>query len=96
MHVPETVTSANQGAMFVAKETGLTLRKGWLSARDSRVRFHHRNENGQVIGVDDFFTVGNDLMLYPGDKGGHNGQPKVSAGNLCNCRCSVLMIPVDD
>lgn len=91
----ETVTAANRGAMFVAKETGLTLNKEWLSANDSRVRFHHREENGQVIGVDELFTVGPDLMQCPGDRGGHNGQPKVSAANICNCRCSVLMIPVD-
>lgn len=91
----ETVTSANKGAMFVAKDTGLELNKEWLSARDNRVRFHHREENGQIIGMNDFFTVGPDLMQYPGDRGGHDGAPKVSPSNYCNCRCTILHIPVD-
>lgn len=92
----ETVTSANKGAMFVAKDTGLELNKEWLSAKDSRVRLHHRNENGLVIPMDEFFTVGPDLMQYPGDRGGHDGAPVVSAGNVVNCRCTILHIPIDD
>ena len=37
----ETVTAANKGALFVAKDTGLKLNKTWLSAHDNRTRSDH-------------------------------------------------------
>lgn len=91
----ETVTAANQGALFVAKDTGLELNKEWLSASDNRVRNHHRAENGKVVGMDEFFIVGGYEMECPGDHGGKNGRLQVPAKEICNCRCSVLFIPVD-
>lgn len=84
----ETVTAANQAAHFVAKDSGLNLNKTWLSARDSRVRDDHRSANGHTVGLDDYFIVGGEEMLQPGDHGGKNGKPIVSAGNVVNCRCT--------
>jgi len=91
----ESVTAANTGAIIVAKSTELDLNKQWLAASDNRVRHHHREVNKTVIGLNDFFQVGHDKMLHPGDRGGKNGQPLTSAENICNCRCTTLFIPID-
>lgn len=91
----ETVTAANQGALFVAKDTGLDLNKEWLSASDNRVRRDHRNVSGQVVTMDGFFNVGGYEMSVPGDRGGKDGKPLTPAAEVINCRCTTLFIPVD-
>lgn len=91
----ETVTSANAGALFVAKSTGLDLNKEWLSASDHRVRHPHRLANGQTIGVDDYFNVGGFEMAIPGDHGGKNGRLIVPPELTINCRCTTLFIPIE-
>lgn len=91
----ESVTAANQGALFVAKSTGLELNKEWLSANDNRVRNHHRQVNGQVVGVDDYFNVGGYDMKCPGDHGGKDGKFPVPASEICNCRCTTVFIPIN-
>lgn len=90
----ETVTAANQGSLFVAKSSGLELQKEWLSARDNRVRFHHRHLNGQKVGIDDYFHDHGVTMKVPGARVQENGDP-VPASFVCNCRCTTLYIPVD-
>lgn len=89
----ETVTAANQGAMFGAKESGLKLNKEWLAVNDNRTRESHRNENGIVIPVDDYFNVNGSPMQQPGDRGGVVATPPEE---ICNCRCTVAFIPVRD
>lgn len=88
----ETVTAANAGALFVAKDTGLDLKKEWLAASDSRVRNDHRNVSGQIVGMNDFFIVGGYKMLHPGDRGG-KGELPVPAKEVINCRCTQLFLP---
>ncbi len=90
----ETVTAANRGAQFVAKDTGLKLNKEWLSASDNRVRRDHQLVNGQTVPMDELFTVGKDKMLVPGDRGNVEGRPKTSAANIVNCRCTTLYLPI--
>lgn len=89
----ETVSSANSAAMINAKETAarskLVLNKIWIATSDSRTRPDHREVNGQIIGIDDFFTVGGFLMGQPGDR--THGAP---AGEIVNCRCRVAFVPV--
>lgn len=81
----ETVTAANKGAMFVAKDTGLTLNKIWLSAGDSRVRRDHAEINGHTVGIDDAFTVGGYKMQQPGDS-----SDGADGSEIINCRCTVI------
>jgi hypothetical protein len=83
----ETVNAANAGSMANLKAAGAT-KKIWIAARDNRTRTHHREVNQTVIGIDDFFKVGDSLMQHPGDKSG-------SAEEVCNCRCAVAGV-VDD
>lgn len=92
----ETVTAANKGAIFVAKDTGLDLNKTWLSAGDARVRYDHRNINGHTVGIDDYFVVGGYEMQQPGDRGGKDGKPAVDIKEIGNCRCCVIFRKVKD
>jgi len=95
----ESVKSANAGAMFAAADMGIVLNKQWISAQDNRTRriprdqYDHLHMNGKITGFADKFIVPStksiDAMDYPGD-------PSGSAGNVCNCRCTVAFIPVRD
>jgi uncharacterized protein with gpF-like domain len=90
----ETVTAANQGAIFVGKNTGLKLNKEWLATNDKRTRRDHVLQNGQIVGQDDYFVVGGYEMAQPGDRGGKDGKPDVPAREVVNCRCCVLLNPI--
>ncbi len=85
----ETVTAANQGAMFAAQATGLELNKEWLSALDNRTRYDHKEVNGQTVGLNDTFNVGGYPMKQPGDR------TNAPAKEIVNCRCTVLFIPIE-
>lgn len=80
----ETVNAANAGSMLNLKLSGAT-KKIWISARDSRVRPHHKEVNQVIIPIGDKFNVGGRLMDHPGDKAG-------GANECCNCRCAVAGI----
>jgi SPP1 gp7 family putative phage head morphogenesis protein len=84
----ETHGAANYGAFGAAKETGIELRKEWLSAEDERTRPDHQTANGQIVGLDDMFQVGGASLAYPGD-------PSGPAEQVINCRCTVAYIPAD-
>lgn len=90
----ETHTAANYGAQQGAQLTGLKMRKEWVSAQDERTRtsppdeFDHADADGQVVDMNDFFTVGGEQLMFPGDPGG-------SAGNIINCRCAVVYLTDD-
>jgi HK97 family phage portal protein len=53
--------------------------KEWISARDDAVRDTHAEADGQVVGLDEDFNVGEDAMPAPG----MGGDP----GENVNCRC---------
>lgn len=52
------------------------------SGNDGRTRDTHRRADGQVVPVDQPFIVGGDRLMYPGD-------PRGSAKETINCRCSM-------
>ena len=54
--------------------------KVWLTENDSRVRPEHAEVDGMRIPINEYFTVGEDKMLYPHDM-------NASASNIVNCRC---------
>jgi len=80
--------AANYGSVSAAAETGLRLRKEWISAEDERTRESHALANGQIVAQDDAFDVGGEALMYPGD-------PEGSAAEVINCRCTTGFI-VDD
>jgi uncharacterized protein with gpF-like domain len=60
--------------------------KEWLTAKDDKVRAEHVRADGQVVAVDEPFTVDGEKLTGPCDSRG-------SARNVINCRC--VAIPVD-
>lgn len=82
----ETGASVNIGQVATYKAVGIE-RKEWIATLDARTRESHLQMDGKTAPIDETFEVENpdggiDNMLYPLD-------PNGSAGNVCNCRCSV-------
>lgn len=75
--------SARQDVAETASKSGLPMKKKWISTSDERTRPEHVAANGQVVDYDKPFIVGGEELMYPGDENG-------SAGNVINCRCTVV------
>ena len=68
-----------------AKEKGAKIFKQWDSTLDRKTRPTHRELDGQIIGVNDYFhSSGGGKALYPGGF----GDPKED----CNCRCCLVQV----
>lgn len=78
----EAHTALERGAWEAANSLGVRVTKDWVSREDSLVRPAHAAAHGQTREIDGNFVVGGELMMYPGD-------PKASARNNANCRCTV-------
>lgn len=65
------------------KEQGYT-KKTWLTMLDPKVRDTHEEVEGQTIGIDESFVVGNSYMKFPHDLS-ESPDPK----EVINCRCAV-------
>lgn len=70
----------------------------WIAANDHRTRHSHRVVDGDRVDEGKRFAVprmkgkvqiGVDMMLGPGD-------PSASAGNVCNCRCTMVTVAKRD
>lgn len=57
--------------------------KEWLTARDENVRLSHQHADGEVVPIDEPFTIGESKLQHPGD-------PKGPAAEIINCRCVLL------
>jgi HK97 family phage portal protein len=70
-------------------ETGATVKKQWLSARDSSVRDAHAFLDGQTVGVGELFRVpaGEFTGATAEGPGGF-----AAAGLVCNCRCTTVPV----
>jgi hypothetical protein len=83
----ETAGGLNHGHDAVRKvlaaETGIALKKEWLSIIDRTTRPEHVQANGQTVSAGDDFTVGGERAAYPGDR-------LLSAGNRIHCRCTTV------
>lgn len=81
----EIVGASNKGQLLGAQSLGYNMTKTWLPAFDSRTRtfekgpFNHAIN--ETVGIYDDFQDTGEPMQHPGD-------PKGSAGNVINCRCS--------
>ena len=69
-----------------AKEQGAT-KKRWLTMLDDKVRQTHSEVEGQTIGIDEHFTVGNSLMRFP-----HDLESAPDPKEVIGCRCAVEYI----
>lgn len=80
-------TASTIGADQAARSTGLEMIKEWASAEDGRTRPSHAEADGSEVGIDEPFSVGNALLMVPGDPAGPPGE-------IINCRCAILHHPV--
>lgn len=76
----------NAGASESYQQAGLG--KEWLATLDGSTRPEHIVADGQRVGPKESFDVGGELLKYPGYPGG-------SAGNIINCRCSMIPVVIE-
>lgn len=90
-------SAAGEGQELAAMQSGLQLKKTWISVRRPTTRilprdqFDHFHMSGVQVGPGESFFVmgknGGEFMRFPHD-------PTASAGNLCNCLCACIREPV--
>lgn len=79
---------ANHAALRALAEEGVKA-KEWLSVADSRTRDSHSEANGQVVALEQPFTVGGFQLMAPGD-------PGAPVQETANCRCSIVGADADE
>lgn len=67
----------------VEADLGIKMMKKWVATNDGRTRSAHASANGQVVDMNEDFTVGGMPMGYAGD-------PKGGVANVINCRCVII------
>jgi len=86
----EATNAANYATMQSAQDIfpGADMQKEWISANDERTRGWHRisNISEPIVDFDKPFIVMGEELMRPGD-------PRGSAKNVINCRCSVAPFP---
>lgn len=86
----EVSAAANFGLIEGYDQSGAVVEKEWLSAFGARET--HGAASGQRVKLKELFTVGGEKARYPGD-------PRLSAGERINCRCTTIphvVAEVDD
>jgi len=91
----ETTRAYNFAANEAWQQTeGVVTQQEWLTARDGLGGRHAEDPayaelDGQVVGLNDKFQVGDSWLAYPGDP---DGEP----GETCNCRCTLMPAGIDE
>lgn len=75
--------AGRQDSYVAAEKMGIEMEREWVSALGARTRPEHAEADGQVVGVDEPFTVGGEKLMFPGDRSG-------SGWNIYNCRCTQI------
>lgn len=90
----ESCSTMNAGSNELYRAEGIRM-KSWLSVQDDRTRDAHLIMDGVTIPLEDKFEVPatsqseGAFMEYP-------GEPSAPAGQVCNCRCSIMPIVTFD
>lgn len=84
----ETHSAGNFGALKQAEDSGLEMMREWIASSGARTRDSHRQADGQIVGLNDPFTVGGHKLMYPGDPSGPGSE-------TINCRCAVGYVVAD-
>lgn len=74
---------ASQGIATEAFAGRDDVTKVWLATADDRTRETHVEADGQEVPLNEYFTVGADSLMYPGD-------PDGSDEEVINCRCTLI------
>lgn len=75
-------SAGKQDRFNALADQGCEITKIWVATHDSRTREEHAEADGQEVGVDDYFDVGGEELMYPADRNG-------SDWNIYNCRCTM-------
>lgn len=78
----------NAALIFEADGSRRRVRKTWAAIDDARTRPAHVAADGQTIDPGENFLVGGEFLAHPGDP---NGSPR----NIINCRCTILLEPIE-
>lgn len=83
----EVVSAFNGSAIAVASSLPADVVAGheWIATRDARTREAHGSADGQAVPIGSGFSVGGELLAYPGD-------PNGSGENTVNCRCTIAFL----
>jgi len=85
----ETTGSISAGSYITMKDAGIERRQ-WNCVGDDRSRDDHIEADGQIVGIDEYYTVGSSKLLYPGD-------PNGPADEICQCRCfETILLPGEE
>lgn len=88
------ITAAQNGGRQATFERaaamGIQLRRRWQATKDLRTRHAHAMADGQIVAVNEPFTVGGEKLMFPGDD-----SLGASAGNVYNCRCGCVSVEKD-
>lgn len=82
-------SSTERGAWEAAMSLGLRMKKEWAAVEDGEARPDHARADGQMMEINQPFSVGNEYLMYPGD-------PDASARQVVNCRCTALYYLMDN
>ena len=80
----EATTTVNYGSFATYKAEDVK-EKEWIYTHDDRTRDAHKDIDPVIVGIDESFNVGGEMMSFPGD-------PTASAANVCNCRCTIAPV----
>jgi len=72
----------NEGTLATLRKEGFQ-QKEWATVIDGNERPTHAAAHGQVVGINETFTVGGSSAQAPGD-------PILPAGERINCRCLIV------
>jgi len=82
----ESVRAANYGVQKGAESYEYETKKEWVAIRDDRTRHTHLLVDRQQVNLNEDFSNG---LEFPGD-------PKAGPGEVCNCRCTMVINPQRD
>ena len=82
----QALTVGQESVFNQARDAGIDFEKTWITAGDGRVRDAHAGVNGMTVDDKEPFVVAGEELMHPRD-------PKGSAANTINCRCTVIMKP---
>lgn len=84
----EVLGARNAASFLTAQRAGVGMDKEWISTPDDRTRESHIDAGGQIVGMNDSFTVGTASLRYPGDP---DGPPE----EVIQCRCTIAYVVSD-
>lgn len=80
----ETTKASTSGTLESWRQSGVVTGKEWVASLDKRTRETHVAAHGQVVGLDELFTVGAATGTGPGQMS--------SARESVQCRCSIIPV----